>query len=118
MVTKETFLHEEEIKRVLLRCGIYPSKKGFTYLVASISYFREEGLGICSIYEKVAQTYNVKASNVERCIRSCLVESTLRGNIIKLNHLFGMDIISEGDYVSNGDFVGIVGTYLDFLCKS
>ena len=118
MGTKETFLHEEEIKRVLLRCGIYPSKKGFTYLVAAISFFRIEGLGVCAIYEKVASLYGVKSSNVERCIRTCLVESALRGNLIKLNQLFGMDVISEGDYVSNGDFVGIVGTYLDFLCKS
>lgn len=118
MGTKEIFLHEEEIKRVLLRCGIYPSKKGFTYLVASVCYFRAQGLGVCTIYEKVANLFGVKASNVERCIRTCLVESALRGNLIKLNQLFNMEVISEADYVSNGDFIGIVGTYLDFLCKT
>ena len=103
----------DEIKRVLLECGIYPNRKGFSYLCAAIRILLNEPCGVCALYDKVGKLFNVKRANVERCIRVCLGEVTNSGSIMKLNDIFGMRLIGENSYLSNGDFIGIVAVYLE-----
>ena len=105
---------EEEIERILLRCGIFPSKKGFAYLSKAISMFSGEQDGTCSLYCKVGDIFGVKAANVERCIRTCITEAAHKGTLQRLNDVFEMKLMDRNDYLSNGDFIGIIATYLGF----
>ena len=105
---------EEEIERILLRCGIFPSKKGFAYLSKAISMFSGEHEGTCNLYRRVAEVFGVKPANVERCIRTCITEAAHKGTLQRLNDVFEMRLMESNDYLSNGDFVGIIATYLGF----
>jgi hypothetical protein len=98
----------DEVKRILLECGVYPKKNGFAYLTEAVAINIEKPCGVCELYEKVADAFGVKAANVERCIRVCLAEILNSGAIVRLNELFGMKIISDNTYLSNGDFIGII----------
>ncbi len=99
---------KEDIQRILLECGIYPNKYGFTYLTDAVMIALETPCGVCELYEKVGKLHNVKAANVERCVRVCLADILNSGSILRLNDLFGMKIVDENTYLSNGDFIGII----------
>ena len=108
-------INSEVAQKVLLDLGIYPDKKGYMYLLASIQYFRDNTKMISKIYSLVAKVFNVKSTNVERCIRFSVMKAYDCKAFIKLNKCFNAEIFSKDTYLSNGDFISTIATYLDMI---
>ena len=104
----------ECLKRLLLSCGIYPSRKGFEYIVSAVMFFKGCECKICNVYDKIAKQYGVRVANVERCIRHSILDAGERGTLEKLNEAAGVKIVSANDYLSNSDFIGILSAIVEF----
>lgn len=74
MKWKTTFMNENIILRYLIKEGLNPKHKGFSYLVSAIliNLFTEQPMAIGKIYTLVAQEYDTTAPRVERCIRTAI----------------------------------------------
>jgi hypothetical protein len=108
-------VNSEEAQNILLSCGIYPKKKGYGYLLAAIEIFRGPTHGMCEVYNSVGKIFEVTPASVERCIRTCLNEAFYTNSFMYLNKIFKSDIFKKETFLSNGDFIGIVATYLDLI---
>ena len=67
-------MNENIIMRYLMKEGINPKHKGFSYLVSAIlvNLFTEQPMAIGKVYMLVAQEYDTTAPRVERCIRTAI----------------------------------------------
>lgn len=112
---KYKVINSEATQNILLACGIYPTKKGYNYLLAAIDTFRGPTNGLCNIYKHVANMYEVSPYSVERCIRSCLNEAFFVNSFVYLNKFFKTEIVKKETYLASGDFIGIIAAYLDMI---
>ena len=112
---KYKVVNSEEAQNVLLGCGIYPAKKGYNYLLAAIEIFRGPTHNLCDLYKQVAEIFQVTSASVERCIRTCINEAFYTNSFMYLNKFFKSDIFKKETYLSSGDFIGIMATYLDII---
>ena len=112
---KYKVVNSEEAQNVLLGCGIYPTKKGYNYLLAAIEIFRGPTHNLCDLYKQVANIFQVTPASVERCIRTCINEAFYTSSFMYLNRFFRSDIFKQNTYLSSGDFIGIIATYLDII---
>lgn len=108
-------INSEIAQKLLLDLGIYPDKKGYLYLLASIQYFRDNTKRVSKIYSLVGEIFRVKSTNVERCVRFSVMKAYDSKAFIKLNKCFNAEIFREDTYLSNGDFISMVATYLDMI---
>lgn len=108
-------INSEVAQKLLLDLGIYPDKKGYLYLLASIQYFRDNTKKISKIYSLVGDVFDVKSTNVERCIRFSVMKAYDSKAFTKLNKCFNAEIFREDTYLSNGDFISTIATYLDII---
>lgn len=118
MVVKEVgykIVNSEDAQNVLLACGIYPRKKGYNYLLTAIEIFRGPTRAMCDVYKSVGKIFNVTSASVERCIRTCLNEAFYANSFVYLNKFFKSEIFKKETYLSSGDFIGIIATYLDLI---
>ena len=112
---KKKVIHCEKAQNVLLNLGIYPSKKGYMYLLASIQTYRETTKPIMDIYRSVAEQFGVKPNCVERCIRFVVTEAFFLRSFVSLNECFNTNVFSRDTYLSNGSFIAMVALYLDMI---
>ena len=112
---KKKVIHCEEAQKVLLNLGIYPSKKGYMYLLASIQAFRETTNPIMSIYKEVGEMFGVKPICVERCIRFVVTEAYYLRSFVYLNECFKTNVFKRESYLSNGSFISMIALYLDMI---
>ena len=108
-------VNSEIAQKLLLDLGIYPDKKGYLYLLAAIQYFRDRTKKISKIYSLVGNTFGKKAINVERCIRFSVMKAYFSSAFTKLNKCFDAEIFKKDTYLSNGDFISMIATYLDMI---
>ena len=102
-------------QKLLLDIGISPDKTGYTYLLACIQCFRDKSRRLMEIYRIVAKSFNVKPTNVERCVRFAVRIAFSKGSFIKLNKYFNYELFGAKTYMYNGDFIATVATYLDMI---
>ena len=112
---KNKVTNSSVVQKLLLDLGIYPSKKGYLYLLASIQYFRETSCSIVEIYKKVASKFGVRAICVERCIRFAILQAFYTRSFVSLNKCFNCEIFKKDTYLSNGSFISTIATYLDMI---
>lgn len=101
------------LKMTLLECGIFPSKKGFSYTMQAVDLYGKQSEEICKIYEMVGKTFGVRRENVERCIRYVIMESCQQGMLENLNKIFGVKVVAKGDYLCNRDFISLLRMLID-----
>jgi hypothetical protein len=112
---KKKVIHCEKAQNILLNLGIYPSKKGYMYLLACIQEFRETTNPITTIYKRVAEQFGVKSTCVERCMRFALSEAYFLRSFMHLNDCFNTNVMKRDTYLSNGSFISMVALYLDMI---
>ena len=112
---KNKVINSVVAQKLLLDLGIYPSKKGYLYLLASIQTFRESTGNIVAIYKKVAEQFGVRPICVERCIRFAVSQAFYTRSFVTLNKCFNAEIFNKDTYLSNGAFISTVATYLDMI---
>jgi two-component system response regulator (stage 0 sporulation protein A) len=93
----------------MLELGIPNKLKGYKYIRDSIiliyEEFEEEFEITKDVYPLIAKKYNTKPSNIERNMRYALEISWERGNVEKINNIFGYTISEKTFKPTNSEFI-------------
>lgn len=101
---------------ILLNLGVSPAAKGYKYLIDAINYQVEHNndfVKVCWLYNTIAKNHNVKATSVERCIRACIENCSLKSvNQAWWHHILGEYNNGKRAIPCNKDFICIVAQYI------
>ena len=64
------------------------------------------------LYPGVARRYDTSSSKVERAMRHAIEVAWNRGRLETTNRLLGMDVFTEKDKPTNGEFIALVAQKL------
>ena len=112
--SKENAENDLELKvtQILRQMGIPASIKGYRYLrKAIIETVKDKSLmdSITKIlYPKIAESFEVSSSRVERAIRRAIEVAFERGNIEVLEQYFGYTIDAEKGKPTNSEFIAMI----------
>ena len=103
---------DEKITNIFITVGIPAHIKGYYFLRDAVKMAIENPSIINSItkklYPSIAQIHDTTASKVERAIRHAIEVAWNRGKIEKINSIFGIDIYSDKEKPTNGEFIALV----------
>jgi len=112
---------EIEITRIIHEIGVPAHVKGYQYLrdaiilvVDEISYL---GAITKELYPAIAMKYGTTPSRVERAIRHAIELAWDRGDIEKLNKLFGYTVNGDRGKPTNSEFIAIIADRLRLETK-
>lgn len=112
---------ELEVTRIIHEIGVPAHVKGYQYLRAAIMLVTEEinylGAVTKELYPTIAKTYDTTPSRVERAIRHAIELAWDRGDIDRINKLFGYTINGEKGKPTNSEFIAIVADKLRLASK-
>ncbi len=107
---------EVEVTRVIHEIGVPAHVKGYQYLrdaiilvVGEINYL---GAVTKELYPAIAQKYDTTPSRVERAIRHAIELAWDRGDIDKINKVFGYTVSGEKGKPTNSEFIAIIADRL------
>ncbi|MDD2620004.1 MAG: sporulation transcription factor Spo0A [Syntrophomonadaceae bacterium] len=107
---------EIEVTKVIHEIGVPAHVKGYQYLrdaimlvVAEINYL---GAVTKELYPTIAQKYDTTPSRVERAIRHAIELAWDRGDLDKINKVFGYTISGERGKPTNSEFIAIIADRL------
>ena len=107
---------EVEVTKVIHEIGVPAHVKGYQYLRDAIILVTEEinylGAVTKELYPTIAQKYDTTASRVERAIRHAIELAWDRGDIDKINKVFGYTISGEKGKPTNSEFIAIIADRL------
>ncbi|NLB52792.1 MAG: sporulation transcription factor Spo0A [Syntrophomonadaceae bacterium] len=107
---------EVEVTKVIHEIGVPAHVKGYQYLRDAIMLVTEEinylGAVTKELYPTIAQKYDTTASRVERAIRHAIELAWDRGDIEKINKVFGYTISGEKGKPTNSEFIAIIADRL------
>lgn len=107
---------EVEVTRVIHEIGVPAHVKGYQYLRDAIMLVVEEvnylGAVTKELYPTIAQKYDTTPSRVERAIRHAIELAWDRGDIEKINRVFGYTISGEKGKPTNSEFIAIIADKL------
>ena len=107
---------EEQITQLMHELGIPAHIKGYTYLRSAIvsTYEDENFLGSITkvLYPEIAKKYNTNSVRVERAIRHAIELAWVRGNITKINEIFGYTISALKCKPTNSEFIAMVSDHI------
>jgi len=113
----KTKLIESRLMDIFLSVGITANLQGYHYLKDGIKLVMKEPRYISNItkyiYPKIAIKHSTTPYRVERGIRHALEVSYGRGKMIKLNSLFGIEILTEKEKPTNAEFVALIANKLN-----
>ena len=112
---------EKRIMEIFLSIGISAHLQGYNYLKEAIKLVMSEPECINSVtkemYPRIAKKCATTACRVERGIRHALETSFAKGKMIKLNRIFGLDILSDGEKPTNSEFVALLADIINLELK-
>jgi len=107
---------EVEVTKVIHEIGVPAHVKGYQYLREAIMLVIDEinylGAVTKELYPTIAQKYDTTPSRVERAIRHAIELAWDRGDIDKINKVFGYTISGEKGKPTNSEFIAIVADRL------
>lgn len=107
---------EVEVTKVIHEIGVPAHVKGYQYLRDAIMLVTEEinylGAVTKELYPTIAQKYDTTASRVERAIRHAIELAWDRGDIEKINKVFGYTVSGEKGKPTNSEFIAIIADRL------
>lgn len=107
---------ELHVSNILLKLGILPNLRGFTYLKDAIiinSKNYEKG-NTSELYTLVASKHETSVETVERNCRSAIQGAFKSGTLTKINELLAVDVMDEGYSLTNSQFISLVGQFVYF----
>lgn len=112
---------EEQVTKLMHELGIPAHIKGYTYLRSAIisTYEDENFLGSITkvLYPEIAKKYNTSSIRVERAIRHAIELAWVRGNITKINEIFGYTISSYKCKPTNSEFIAMISDHIKIKNK-
>jgi len=107
---------EVEVTRIIHEIGVPAHVKGYQYLRDAIMLVVEEinylGAVTKELYPAIAQKYDTTPSRVERAIRHAIELAWDRGDLDKINKVFGHTISGEKGKPTNSEFIAIIADRL------
>ncbi len=107
---------EVEVTRVIHEIGVPAHVKGYQYLRDAIMLVVDEinylGAVTKELYPTIAQKYDTTPSRVERAIRHAIELAWDRGDVEKINKVFGYTISGEKGKPTNSEFIAIIADRL------
>lgn len=107
---------EVEVTRVIHEIGVPAHVKGYQYLRDAIMLVVDEinylGAVTKELYPTIAQKYDTTPSRVERAIRHAIELAWDRGDVDKINKVFGYTISGEKGKPTNSEFIAIIADRL------
>ena len=107
---------EVEVTKVIHEIGVPAHVKGYQYLRDAIMLVVEEinylGAVTKELYPAIAQKYDTTPSRVERAIRHAIELAWDRGDVDKINKVFGYTISGEKGKPTNSEFIAIIADRL------
>ena len=102
------------VSTILLSVGVMPSRSGFRYLKQAILiYNKSNDRSMMAIRNEVATMFGISAGAVERDMRSALDMAAMRNWLVKLNDIFGIEVIDANTRVTCKEFIALVSELLD-----
>jgi len=112
---------EIEITRIIHEIGVPAHVKGYQYLRDAIMLVVDEisylGAITKELYPTIAKKYGTTPSRVERAIRHAIELAWDRGDIEKLNKLFGYTVNGDRGKPTNSEFIAIIADRLRLETK-
>lgn len=109
------------ISNVLHDIGIPAHIRGYVYLRDAITMVIHQSdiLGSVTkiLYPVVAEKYNTTASRVERAIRHAIEVAWSRGNVERINAMFGFTVNRKKGKPTNSEFIAMVSDKLRMEAK-
>ena len=107
---------DERVANLFLTLGIPAHIKGYQYLREAVRMVMADRELISHItgklYPGVARRYDTSSSKVERAMRHAIEVAWNRGRLETTNRLLGMDVFTEKDKPTNGEFIALVAQKL------
>lgn len=101
-----------ETTRALSELGIYPNLKGYHFVREAIVTVCESnrliGRVTGEIYEGVAAKFGSTADCVERNIRNAIENAWIKGDLNKINDMFGNSVDSNKGKPTNSEFIALL----------
>lgn len=127
MLTKAEMIDENEsvmiayskkITEILLSLGIYPKYAGFNYLKEAVLYATSNPKAIGNLtkelYPAIANKLQTSVSKIQSGIRNALEVINERGQVKKLNGIFGFTVVGDYDRITSGEFIALLSNELTF----
>lgn len=105
-----------KVSTLLHEIGVPAHIKGYAYLRTSImhAYNNPDYVGRITkvLYPEVAKLYSTTSARVERAIRHAIELAWIRGNIEKIDEIFGFTINADKAKPTNSEFIAMLADYL------
>ncbi len=103
---------EERVANLFLSLGIPAHVKGYQYLREAVRMVIDNHDLINRItkelYPGIARRYGTSSSKVERAMRHAIEVAWNRGRLENTNQLLGVNLFSERDKPTNGEFIALI----------
>lgn len=113
---------ELEVTRIIHEIGVPAHVKGYQYLRAAIMLVTEEinylGAVTKELYPTIAKKYDTTPSRVERAIRHAIELAWDRGDVDRINKLFGFSSSGEKGKPTNSEFIALIADKLRMASKA
>ena len=100
----------KEISKLLMKTGMSPSLRGFDYIIDAVEMIDGDREFLYSItgllYPAIAEKYNCKPSNVERCIRHAIETSFDYAKASVIEKIFGNAYNQMKGRPTNAEYLG------------
>ena len=110
--TYERWSVDERVANLFLALGIPPHIKGYQYLREAVRMVMADRDMINRItkelYPGIARRYDTSSSKVERAMRHAIEVAWSRGRLESTNRMLGMNLFSERDRPTNGEFIALI----------
>lgn len=107
---------EVEVTRIIHEIGVPAHVKGYQYLRDAIMLVVDEinylGAVTKELYPTIAKKFDTTPSRVERAIRHAIELAWDRGDVDKINKVFGYTISGEKGKPTNSEFIAIIADHL------
>lgn len=118
MLVKDTpgEMLDDKIKSLFFMMGIPIHLKGYRYLNAAIKMVVNSPNIINNItkvlYPGIAENFQTSPTRVERAIRNAIEVAWIRGNLNKINDIFGYEILNQIK-PTNGQFIALLAAKIN-----
>jgi len=103
---------DERVANLFLSIGIPAHIKGYQYLREAVRMVIDDHDVINRItkelYPGIARRYGTSSSKVERAMRHAIEVAWNRGRLDSTNQLLGVNLFSERDKPTNGEFISLI----------
>ncbi|MBQ9300403.1 MAG: sporulation initiation factor Spo0A C-terminal domain-containing protein [Clostridia bacterium] len=103
---------DTQLSNIFLSLGMPVNMKGYTYLRESVKLVIQSPECMqCitkNLYPMIAQSFGSTPGNVERAIRHAIEICWQRGQVERLNEVYGVRVVSQADKPSNSELIALI----------